>query len=99
MGCGASKVTPQSIDAKSLQANAVEVEPGSNGHINGDVNRPNLKSREKKDSESKPSISELNGNIPTKSQGNNDVSSQQALEEIRHVSNGKFKWIESGDKS
>lgn len=97
MGCGASKVTPQSTDAKCLQVNgdgkAVEVEPASNGHANGYVNRQNLKSSKRKDSDSKPSISELNGNVPTKSQGNKDVSSHQALEETRHLSIG------SGGKS
>lgn len=92
MGCGASKVTPQSTDAKCLQVNgdgkAVEVEPASNGHANGYVNRQNLKPNERKDSDSKPRISELNGNVPTKSQGDKDVSSHQALEETRHLSIG-----------
>ena len=86
MGCGASKVTPQNGDeSKPLNANngkTVEPEPRSNGHTNGSVHRP--KSSNRKDSDTKPSTAELNGNVPANPQESRDVCNEQTAEETRH---------------
>ena len=96
MGCGASKVSPQSGDGtKSLNANggkAFDGVPRSNGHTNGNEHGP--KSSDRKDSDIKPNTAELNGNVPANPQESKDVCNKQTAEETRHSpsksSNGKL---------
>lgn len=86
MGCGASKVTPTGgEDIKSLQANGsktAEHEPRSNGHANGNINRP--KSSDRKESDSKPSSALQNGNTHVNSSDNKDASIHQQASDKNH---------------
>jgi len=101
MGCGASKIAPQSDEqTKTLHTKesktAEHGELRSNGHVNGNVSHPN--SSGKKDSETsgiKPGNAVLNRDVHSNPPEKKDVSNQQPLgnisEENRHSStNGKL---------
>lgn len=86
MGCGASKVTPQNgEEAKPLQANGSKIEHNSrpNGHANGSKSAAKL--NEKIDPNNNHNITQLNGNINVKPQGNgavvNSISNREVLDE------------------
>lgn len=84
MGCGASKVTPQSgEDIKPSHANGkfgADHDLRSNGHANGNTHRPKSSNRKVKDSDTKPSSAVPNGNIHVNSPENEDVPNQQPLD-------------------
>jgi len=88
MGCGASKIAPQSDEqTKTLHTKesktAEHGELRSNGHVNGNVSHPN--SSGKKDSETsgiKPRNAVLNRDVHSNPPEKKDVSNQQPLGNI-----------------
>lgn len=103
MGCGASKVTPlNSEEAKPLHASGSKIEHNSrsNGHANGSITAAKL--NEKIDLNNNQNITQLNGNINVKPQGNgvvvNSISNREVLDEQDRNDSQHFpthgKWFE-----
>ena len=102
MGCGASKVTPQNgEEAKPKHANGNNIEQNSrsSGHANGSIAA--AKSNSSGELNNNQNISQLNGDINPKPQGNGDVvntiSNREVFDEQdvkeSHNSPTHGKWI------